>query len=243
MDSDTETPIPKTSRNTVAFAFDIDGVLLDGTKPIPGARQTLMRLQKDGIPFILMTNPGDAAEEVNLEDLSLRLGNIAFDKAQIVQARIPFREALLGHWNHTANGAAKPYYTMSGKPIDTTYRYGERALQDLIAANPQLDAKNIRTAYMIWGSPEFDLADSDTYQSQCGYRWRSVLVETGVYRFGTKPSHMPYHTARNVQEAVEWALEDAEEDDKLSARREPASRWKRAFQHIRRHIRQKKDKM
>jgi ribonucleotide monophosphatase NagD (HAD superfamily) len=242
MDSDTERPLPRTSGNTVAFAFDIGGVLLDGTKPIPGARQTLMRLQEGGIPFIFLTNSTGATEKVNLEDLSLRLGNIAFDKTQIVQSRIPFREALIGLWNHTANGAAKPEYTMSGKPTHTTYRCGECGLQDLIAANPQLDAEDIKTVYMVWGSPEFDITDANTYQSQCGYRWRSVLVETGAYRSGATLSHMPYHTARNVQEAVEWALEDAEEADELPARREPTNRWKRSFQYIRRHIREKKKK-
>ncbi len=59
---------------------------------------------------------------------------------------------------------------------------------------------------MIGDNPASDIAGANTYESQCGYQWKSILVETGVYRAGTVPAHQPTHTAKNVKEAVEWAL-------------------------------------
>lgn len=38
-------------RNISGFAFDIDGVLLRGHKPIPKSREALIELKKNKIPF------------------------------------------------------------------------------------------------------------------------------------------------------------------------------------------------
>lgn len=357
--------IERSSGNKAAFAFDIDGVLVHGKNPIPGARETLRRLQENGIPFIFLTNSGGVTEKVNLEKLALRLGDITFDEAQMVQSHTPFhalveqyqdktilvlgghgdnirqvangygfrnvvtssdlvvqdehvhpfpemtkahhdqygrkwsashppqiaaimvwssprdwcldlqvtidlllsskgvvntrselngnptlsnsgylqdgqpklffcnpdlewktehehprlaqgafREALRGLWNHATQGAAQLEYTICGKPTHTTYQYGERALQDLIAANPSLDGGDIEFVYMIGDNSASDIAGANTYKPQRGYRWRSVLVETGVYRTGTIPAHVPNHIAKDVKVAVEWALADAEQSGK-----------------------------
>lgn len=353
----------KRSANTVAFAFDIDGVLVNGKNPIPGARETLIHLQENDIPFIFLTNSGGVTEKVNLEKLALRLGDITFHESQIVQSHTPFlsllpeyrnktilvlggcgnnirevanaygftrvvtssdivvqyegvhpfpeltknhhdqhgrewdgnhplqieavmiwssprdwcldlqvtldlllstngvvgtrsekngnaalpnngylqdgqpklffcnpdfewsttykygprlaqgawKEALLGVWNHATKGA-KLDLTMCGKPTHTMYQYGERALQDIIATNPNFGG-NIHTVVMIGDNPESDIAGANTYKSQCGYQWQSVLVETGVHPAGAVPSHTPDHTTKNVKEAVEWVLSQAEKSD------------------------------
>jgi hypothetical protein len=40
----------------VGFIIDIDGTLVLGKKPLPGARDTLELLRKSNIPFLLLTN-------------------------------------------------------------------------------------------------------------------------------------------------------------------------------------------
>ncbi len=86
---------------TVAFAFDIDGVLVNGTVPVPGARRTLKKLQLARIPFIFLTNSGGVTEAANLGKLSERLGSIKFDEGQIVQSHTPFRDLVPAYGNKT----------------------------------------------------------------------------------------------------------------------------------------------
>lgn len=47
---------PRSSR--IAVVLDIDGVVKQGARAIPGAAQTLGRLAERAIPFIFMTNGG-----------------------------------------------------------------------------------------------------------------------------------------------------------------------------------------
>ncbi|KAF2397326.1 HAD-superfamily hydrolase [Trichodelitschia bisporula] len=56
-----------------AFAFDIDGVLLRSSSPLPHAHTTLSHLQQNRIPFILLTNGGGTSEEKRVEYLSSKL--------------------------------------------------------------------------------------------------------------------------------------------------------------------------
>ena len=53
-----------TSRATVGAVFDIDGVLVRGHAPLPGARDSLLRLQGAGIPYIFLTNGAHAGAVV-----------------------------------------------------------------------------------------------------------------------------------------------------------------------------------
>ncbi|CAK7229939.1 hypothetical protein SBRCBS47491_007420 [Sporothrix bragantina] len=57
-----------------AFAFDIDGVLLHVSEPIPGAAAALQHLHRLNIPFILLTNGGGRYEADRVADLQRRLG-------------------------------------------------------------------------------------------------------------------------------------------------------------------------
>jgi ribonucleotide monophosphatase NagD (HAD superfamily) len=112
-----------------------------------------------------------------------------------------FLQALKGIWAHATDGADL-LYCMCGKPTAQTYAYGEQALQ-------KLGGDTIKTVYMIGDNTASDIAGANAYQSQCGYEWRSILVETGVYKAGTTPDIAPNHIASNVAEAVEWAFADA----------------------------------
>lgn len=76
------------SRSPIAFVFDIDGVLLRGKKPIPQAHDTLSLLNKEKIPFILLTNGGGLTEESRVNFLSEKL-DIPISKHQIVQSHTP----------------------------------------------------------------------------------------------------------------------------------------------------------
>ncbi len=77
-------------RSTIGFVFDIDGVLVRGTEPIRGARETLMRLREQLIPFALLTNSGGQTEKKYAERLTKYLG-VAVDERQLVLSHSPFR--------------------------------------------------------------------------------------------------------------------------------------------------------
>ncbi|KAL3468435.1 HAD-like domain-containing protein [Aspergillus heterothallicus] len=78
-----------------AFAFDIDGVLLRSSKPIPGAAESLALLKKEGIPFILLTNGGGKHETERVAEISEKL-NIPLDADVIIQSHSPFAELVRG---------------------------------------------------------------------------------------------------------------------------------------------------
>lgn len=68
----------------------IDGVLLHKSTPIPGARDTLKYLQKNGIPFIFLTNGGGKSEAERAAQLSELLG-IDMGPETLVQSHTPFK--------------------------------------------------------------------------------------------------------------------------------------------------------
>ncbi|KIM78996.1 hypothetical protein PILCRDRAFT_823860 [Piloderma croceum F 1598] len=74
----------------LAFAFDIDGVLLRGDKVIPQARRALAILEGDNsyrtkIPYILVTNGGGMSEEMRCHKLSKML-DFEIKTSQLIQA-------------------------------------------------------------------------------------------------------------------------------------------------------------
>ncbi|OIW31302.1 HAD-superfamily hydrolase [Coniochaeta ligniaria NRRL 30616] len=86
-----ERDLPPTEAPSFAFAFDIDGVLLHVSKPIPGATETLRFLQEHNIPFILLTNGGGRHESERVADLSQKLG-VPLTTSNFVQSHTPFQE-------------------------------------------------------------------------------------------------------------------------------------------------------
>ncbi|KAI0930545.1 hypothetical protein AcV5_007230 [Taiwanofungus camphoratus] len=71
---------------SVAFAFDVDGVLTHGPQTIPAAKRALAFLEGDNptggkIPYILITNGGGVSEEARCQKLTSQLGfNIQVDQ-------------------------------------------------------------------------------------------------------------------------------------------------------------------
>lgn len=113
-------------------------------------------------------------------------------------------------WGKATKGRTKLEYVQYGKPLQATFEYGERALRRY---NDRLNTKNgtsnrIKTVYMIGDNPESDIKGCNRYKSPFRTAWKSVLVETGVYRAGTRPTHTPTRVASSCKDAVEWALQD-----------------------------------
>ncbi|KAK7988673.1 hypothetical protein PG989_008988 [Apiospora arundinis] len=360
-----EMPREPTQKSTIAFAFDIDGVLIKGKEPLPGASETLRELQKLNIPYIFLTNGGGLTEKDHAAKVSSRLG-VDIDPDQFVQSHSPyhdlvplyrnrrilviggtgnqirdvaeaygfnnvitasdlfvetesihpfpemttehhsvhgrrtpdlrtreiaailvwssprdwcmdlqvthdlllssggmvdkisvmagdvtlpnngyfqdnqpklyfcnpdfewatqhpkprfaqgaFRESLKGIWCYSTKGKAELEYTSIGKPTETTFVYGEKMLkryhEKLCQAQKEEGSEGataIRAVYMIGDNPESDIVGANSYKSRMGADWKSILVETGVYKAGTEPSHKPTYHAKNVAEAVRLALDE-----------------------------------
>ncbi|TKA26028.1 hypothetical protein B0A50_05540 [Salinomyces thailandicus] len=86
-----QTAPPPTTIPDYAFAFDIDGVLLHSSTPVPGASETLHDLRAARIPFILLTNGGGTSETARVADLSAKL-NLDLDLDQFIQSHTPFAD-------------------------------------------------------------------------------------------------------------------------------------------------------
>ncbi|ORY19770.1 cat eye syndrome critical region protein 5 precursor [Clohesyomyces aquaticus] len=83
---------PRPSRRPeFAFAFDIDGVLVRSSDPLPRAQKALRYLQSQRIPFILLTNGGGKHESERVDDLSKKL-EVPLDTSMFVQSHTPFAD-------------------------------------------------------------------------------------------------------------------------------------------------------
>lgn len=70
--------------------FDIDGVLVRGSKALPTAKPALELLNKNNIPFILLTNGGGVTESSRVNFLSSEIG-VPLSPLQIVQSHTPLK--------------------------------------------------------------------------------------------------------------------------------------------------------
>ncbi|KAI9845364.1 MAG: hypothetical protein M1838_001788 [Thelocarpon superellum] len=74
-----------------AFAFDIDGVLIRGGRPIPHAIEAMRVLNGENNPYIFVTNGGGKTELERCGDLSRQLG-IEVSPGQFICGHTPMRE-------------------------------------------------------------------------------------------------------------------------------------------------------
>ncbi|KAI0018687.1 HAD-superfamily hydrolase [Xylariomycetidae sp. FL0641] len=91
-DDDGEEPVA----DSFAFAFDIDGVLVRGGRPIPEAIQAMKVLNGENeygikIPYIFLTNGGGKSEAERCDDLSRQL-EIDISPAQFICGHTPMSE-------------------------------------------------------------------------------------------------------------------------------------------------------
>ncbi|CAI4555107.1 BGP_1a_G0033810.mRNA.1.CDS.1 [Saccharomyces cerevisiae] len=80
----------QTTSKKIAFAFDIDGVLFRGKKPIAGASDALKLLNRNKIPYILLTNGGGFSERARTEFISSKL-DVDVSPLQIIQSHTPYK--------------------------------------------------------------------------------------------------------------------------------------------------------
>ncbi|MCJ1414173.1 hypothetical protein MMC32_000498 [Xylographa parallela] len=90
------TPQPTTTTDAFAFAFDIDGVLIRGGKPIPEAVEAMKVLNGQNewgikVPYIFVTNGGGKTEEERCLQLSQQL-EIEVSPGQFICGHTPMRE-------------------------------------------------------------------------------------------------------------------------------------------------------
>lgn len=90
------TPADIPAADSFAFAFDIDGVLIRGGRPIPEAIEAMKILNGENeygmkVPYIFLTNGGGKTEAERCIDLSRQL-DIEVSPAQFICGHTPMRE-------------------------------------------------------------------------------------------------------------------------------------------------------
>ncbi|KAF2757407.1 HAD-superfamily hydrolase [Pseudovirgaria hyperparasitica] len=141
-----------------------------------------------------------------------------------------FREALEGVWAAITGGPQNGVSLQKrviGKPYRFTYEFAEKKLlshsrgmkrstllgtkseDDAISSNEDSDSiKTLDRVYMVGDNPESDIKGGNEYRSPMGVKWRTALVETGVYVAGSEPKYKPSVIVGDVWDAVQWALEE-----------------------------------
>jgi HAD superfamily hydrolase (TIGR01456 family) len=182
---------------TVDLLLSRDGIL--GTTSQKNGEPSLPNrgYQQDGQPAIYFCNP----------DLTWAT---KYPQPRIAQGS--FAAALDGIWASRTGGAKLLNRFVCGKPTKRTYEYAERAMLDchtaLHTANfPDEEVAKLQTVYMIGDNPASDIAGANAFTSLAGIKWKSILVESGVYESGGVPAHQPTAIAKGVKEAVELAFE------------------------------------
>ncbi|PWY90186.1 phosphatidyl synthase [Aspergillus heteromorphus CBS 117.55] len=87
---------PPTTADDFAFAFDIDGVLIRGGKPVPEAAAALKYINGENpygvsVPYIFVTNGGGKTEEERCLDLSRQL-DLEVSPGQFICGHTPMRD-------------------------------------------------------------------------------------------------------------------------------------------------------
>lgn len=135
-----------------------------------------------------------------------------------------FRSAFTGVWGSVVRkewndkrGAPKLEFEVIGKPHYATYKFAEDILcewrkKQLKFAGVE-SGEGIQTVYMVGDNPASDIVGANTFQSNRGVEWVSVLVKGGVYRTGDSTRNAKA-VVEDVLEAVTWAIarEEKEKD-------------------------------
>ncbi|CAI9767455.1 unnamed protein product [Fraxinus pennsylvanica] len=108
-------------QSSFGIAFDIDGVILRGQRPIGNSPKALKRLYDDSgilkFPFLFLTNGGGFPESKRASELSNLLG-VKISPSQVVQGHSPFRTFLNRFENELIIATGK------GDPAEVMLEYG-----------------------------------------------------------------------------------------------------------------------
>jgi len=94
-----------------------------------------------------------------------------------------------------------------GKPQLGTFQFATRLLQQWRKDTHGID-RPPETVYFVGDTPESDIRGTNEFDESgiAENRWYSILVQTGVFKQGTKPAYMPKITVDNVLEAVRHGM-------------------------------------
>lgn len=81
---------------TFGVVFDVDGVLLRGRTPIPGAKEVLQDLRENDIPFAIMTNGGGYPEAKKAKQISQIIG-VDLSEELLCMSHTPMRTLVDKH--------------------------------------------------------------------------------------------------------------------------------------------------
>ncbi|TFK74535.1 HAD-superfamily hydrolase [Pluteus cervinus] len=123
----------------LAFALDIDGVLLRGPDVLPSAMSAIRILEgnnpyKTKIPYILLTNGGGMSEEARVEKLSKQLG-CNLDISQYIQAHTVMKQFVCKYKNKHVLVLGGKRDVLRHLAEDYGFRYVHTTL-DVLAWNP-----------------------------------------------------------------------------------------------------------
>ncbi|ATY64465.1 HAD-superfamily subfamily CECR5 [Cordyceps militaris] len=122
----------------IAFAFDIDGVLYQGQKGIPGAKEMLQKIRQLGLRYVFLTNGGGAHENAKVASLAKRLG--LENPEHVLKDRVILSHTPMRSWDEDVkkNGTVLVTASQPETARQLAREYGfQRAVTpaDLLAAN------------------------------------------------------------------------------------------------------------
>ena len=131
-----------------------------------------------------------------------------------------FREALDGVWAAITGGPREGVElpkNLIGKPFKATYSFAENKLLAHREGIFGGSAPSLKRVYMVGDNPDSDIRGANTFDSQRGIEWISLLTRTGVYqdRPGQRPAWEPREIVDDVTAAVQYALADSEWHERL----------------------------
>ena len=124
----------QSSSSILILECSIDGVLVRSSEPLPRAKKALSYLQKQRIPFILLTNGGGKHEAERVADLSERL-EVPLDTRMFVQSHTPFATRV--HGDGTTAGLKDKCILVVGGEGDRCRQVAERYGAQLLPPLPE----------------------------------------------------------------------------------------------------------
>eukprot|EP00249_Psilotum_nudum_P007085 c20299_g1_i1 orf=494-1531(-) len=140
-------------KHNFGIAFDIDGVLLRGSKPIDGATRALRQLYWDAvkpsqmkIPFVFLTNGGGVSETIKASDLSEQFG-VKIIPQQVLLGHTPFKTLVNCFQNEWILAVGK------GEPANVMTEYGFRNVLSMDDYAWQFEEIDPLAKYKHWAKP------------------------------------------------------------------------------------------
>ncbi|KUF84797.1 hypothetical protein AM588_10001098 [Phytophthora nicotianae] len=207
--------------STFGVVFDVDGVLLRGKTPIPGAREVLLELEATNTPFAIMTNGGGYPEDKKARQIEQILGGgVSVPTERMCMSHTPMRELAHKHRDELVLAVGKDcaeirkvmanYGFNHVITVDQLHRhfppmYPDVKVQDPLNHDGRFDSQPFAAIFVLidpiyWGRE---------LQITMDVLWKSVLTLTGMH---VGPENHEEHPAYEVVDDVAQALAFIKED-------------------------------